>query len=228
LASLKGHEEELRKAAQGLKRALEESEQRLDEAEDEIIILNSELGNQKQECSQLNDELVGLKRSNDRKDADIEKLNLLRTEIIKKKTPTGTSQPDYETEVIELLCQNQQMEMRMADAVRERDEERKKTGRAEEFARELEEELRNHKEIMGILREEYEQELQDRAGSIKDKTPIDAPKPIRKNPPPKSVPNIITSLPEPVPNIITSVPEPKHELVTRSPPKSTIRGTIPL
>lgn len=46
---------------------------------------------------------------------------------MKKKTPTGSNQPDYETEVIELLCQNQQMEMRMADELRDRDQERKKT-----------------------------------------------------------------------------------------------------
>ena len=71
---------------------------------------------------------------------------------MKKKTPTGGNQPDYEAEVIELLCQNQQMEIRMADALRDRDQERKKTQKAEERVRELEEELRNQKEILGILR----------------------------------------------------------------------------
>ncbi len=47
------------------------------------------------------------------------------------------------------------MEMRLADAVKERDEERKKTVRAEDQVIDLQEELKNFKEIMGILRQEY-------------------------------------------------------------------------
>lgn len=56
--------------------------------------------------------------------------------------------------------------------------------------------MRNHKEIMGILREEYEQELKDMANSNKEKTPLPKlPKPTLKDPPIKPVPSIITSVP---------------------------------
>lgn len=40
---------------------------------------------------------------------------------MKKKTPIGNHQPDHEAEVIDLLCQNQQMEIRMTDALRDKE-----------------------------------------------------------------------------------------------------------
>lgn len=98
--------------------------------------------------------------------------------------------------MIELLCQNQQMEMRIADAFRDRDQEQKNAEMAEQRVRELQDELRNQKEIMGILREEYEQELKDMASSVKEKTPNPSLlKPTLKDPPLKPVPSIVTSVP---------------------------------